>query len=37
MEKSSEVYVLAADWEWSDLGSFEAIARITGKEDRKNP
>ena len=37
IEKSSEVYVLAADWEWSDLGSFEAIARITGKEDRKNP
>ena len=36
MEKSSEVYVLAADWEWSDLGSFEAIAAITGKDPRKS-
>ncbi|MBO4455309.1 MAG: mannose-1-phosphate guanylyltransferase [Bacteroidales bacterium] len=36
MEKSSEVYVLAADWEWSDLGSFEAIEKITGKDPRKN-
>ncbi|MBO6170410.1 MAG: mannose-1-phosphate guanylyltransferase [Bacteroidales bacterium] len=31
MEKSSKVYVLAADWEWSDLGSFEAIEKIRGK------
>jgi mannose-1-phosphate guanylyltransferase len=36
MEKSSDVYVLAADWEWSDLGSFEAIEKITGKDPRKN-
>jgi len=36
MEKSSEVYVLAADWAWSDLGSFEAIEKITGKDPRKN-
>ena len=36
MEKSSEVYALAADWEWSDLGSFEAIEKITGADPRKN-
>lgn len=36
MEKSDEVYVVAADWEWSDLGSFEAIQAITGKDPRKN-
>lgn len=36
MEKSSEVYALAADWAWSDLGSFEAIEKITGRDPRKN-
>ncbi len=36
MEKSSEVYAIAADWEWSDLGSFEAIEKITGRDPRKN-
>lgn len=36
MEKSSEVYAIAADWEWSDLGSFEAIEKITGVDPRKN-
>ncbi|MBR4809383.1 MAG: mannose-1-phosphate guanylyltransferase [Bacteroidales bacterium] len=36
MEKSSEVHVLAADWEWSDLGSFEAIEKITGVDPRKS-
>ncbi len=36
MEKSAEVYAIAADWEWSDLGSFEAIETITGKDPRKN-
>ena len=36
MEKSSRVYVLAADWEWSDLGSFEAIEKITGINPIKN-
>jgi mannose-1-phosphate guanylyltransferase len=35
MEKSSEVYALAADWAWSDLGSFEAIVKITGRDPRK--
>ena len=36
MEKSSDVYALAADWAWSDLGSFEAIEKITGRDPRKN-
>jgi len=36
MEKSSEVYALAADWAWSDLGSFESIEKITGRDPRKN-
>ncbi|MBQ9548263.1 MAG: mannose-1-phosphate guanylyltransferase [Bacteroidales bacterium] len=31
MEKSTEVYTLAADWPWSDLGSFEAIEALTGR------
>ena len=36
MEKSDEVYVIAADWAWSDLGSFEAIEEITGRDLRKS-
>lgn len=36
MEKSPNVFVLAADWEWSDLGSFEAIEKITGRDLRKS-
>lgn len=32
MEKSSSVHVIPAAWEWSDLGSFEAIEKITGKK-----
>lgn len=35
MEKSADVYTLAADWAWSDLGSFEAIEKITGVDPRK--
>ena len=31
MEKSTDVYTLAADWPWSDLGSFEAIEALTGR------
>ncbi len=31
MEKSSDVYTIAADWPWSDLGSFAAIEAVTGK------
>ena len=36
MEKSDKVYALAAEWEWSDLGSFEAIEKITGRDLRKS-
>lgn len=36
MEKSSDVYAVAADWRWSDLGSFEAIEKITGRDPRKS-
>ena len=36
MEKSKKVYALAAEWEWSDLGSFEAIEKITGSDPRKS-
>jgi mannose-1-phosphate guanylyltransferase len=36
MEKSPDVYVIAADWTWSDLGSFEAIEKITGCDPRKS-
>lgn len=32
MEKSANVYMAPANWEWSDLGSFEAIEKITGKK-----
>lgn len=32
MEKSPNVYMAAADWEWSDLGSFEAIEKVKGKK-----
>ncbi len=32
MEKSSNVYVVPSHWEWSDLGSFASIEKITGKK-----
>ncbi len=32
MEKSPDIYMVPGHWEWSDLGSFEAIERITGKK-----
>lgn len=32
MEKSADVYMIPGLWEWSDLGSFEAIEEITGKK-----
>ena len=28
MEKATEIYTVASDWEWSDLGSFEAIEKL---------
>lgn len=32
MEKSSAVHMIPGEWEWSDLGSFEAIERIRNKK-----
>ena len=32
MEKSSDTYVIAADWMWTDLGSFKAIEEVTGRK-----
>ncbi|MCQ2176764.1 MAG: mannose-1-phosphate guanylyltransferase [Bacteroidales bacterium] len=32
MEKSANVYMVPGNWEWSDLGSFESIEKITGKK-----
>ena len=32
MEKSCNVHVIGASWQWSDLGSFAAIEKITGKK-----
>lgn len=32
MEKSADVYMIPGLWDWSDLGSFEAIEAITGKK-----
>ena len=32
MEKSSSIYMIPASWFWSDLGSFEALGRVTGKK-----
>lgn len=32
MEKSPDIYMIPGRWEWSDLGSFEAIEKITGKK-----
>ena len=32
MEKSDRVYMIPGRWAWSDLGSFEAIEKITGKK-----
>ena len=32
MEKSDRVYMIPGRWAWSDLGSFDAIEKITGKK-----
>ena len=32
MEKSDDIYMIPGRWEWSDLGSFEAIEKISGKK-----
>lgn len=31
MEKSSRIYMAPSNWVWSDLGSFEAVEKITGR------
>ena len=31
MEKSSDVYVIPGDWEWSDLGSLAALEKVLNK------
>lgn len=36
MEKSSEVYVMLADFGWSDLGSWDALHHISDKDDDHN-
>ena len=35
MEKSPNVYCIPACWPWSDLGSFAAVERITGRKFSK--
>ncbi len=37
MEKSPDVYMIPGRWMWSDLGSFEAIERISGKNLKNSP
>ncbi len=34
MEKSPDIYMIPGRWAWSDLGSFEAIEKISGKKLR---
>ena len=34
MEKADDIYVVPADWEWSDLGSFEAIEKVMARNSR---
>jgi len=36
MEKSSNVYVLAADFDWSDLGTWGAVYDVSEKDATKN-
>ena len=31
MEKSPDIYMAPCHWEWSDLGSFEAIEKVKAK------
>jgi mannose-1-phosphate guanylyltransferase/mannose-6-phosphate isomerase len=36
MEKSSRIVVIPAEFDWNDLGSWEAIHEVSGKDDRNN-
>ncbi|VBB48663.1 Mannose-1-phosphate guanylyltransferase (GDP) [uncultured Paludibacter sp.] len=36
MEKAEKVYVLCADFGWSDLGTWGALYDLTGKDEHKN-
>lgn len=36
MEKADEVYVLCAEFGWSDLGTWGALYDLTGKDENKN-
>ena len=36
MERSPLVYMAPSSWSWSDLGSFEAIEKVTGKKFKKD-
>ncbi len=37
MEKSPDIHMIPGRWMWSDLGSFEAIERISGKSLKNSP
>jgi mannose-1-phosphate guanylyltransferase len=36
MEKSERVYVIPGDFGWSDIGSWDEVYRLSGKDDNKN-
>ncbi len=36
MERSPLVFMAPSSWSWSDLGSFEAIEKVTGKNLKKD-
>ena len=36
MEKAKEVYVIPAEFGWSDIGSWDEVCRVSGKDDNGN-
>jgi mannose-1-phosphate guanylyltransferase len=36
MEKAKEVYVIPAEFGWSDIGSWDEVFRVSGKDDNGN-
>jgi mannose-1-phosphate guanylyltransferase len=36
MEKAKEVYVIPAEFGWNDIGSWDEVCRISGKDDNGN-